>query len=207
MPSRPFIRVKICGITSRQDALLAVASGADALGFMLYSGSPRHVDLDTATALVEATPPMVSRVGVFVNADGSWIEEVLEHLPLSLLQFHGDEAEGDCSRWNRPYIKAVRVKDADSVLSAVERYQSAAGFLLDSHVDAVLGGSGEVFDWSLLPKIDKPVILAGGLRPDNVLSAIEQVRPFAVDVSSGVESAPGIKDPRLVREFMDRVKG
>lgn len=199
-------RTKICGITNRRDALLAITAGADALGFVFYPDSKRYISLDQAAVIAKAMPPMVSLVGVFANADEHLIAEALEQLPLSLLQFHGDETEGFCNQWSRPYIKAVRVKDVESVLAVRDEHQSAVGLLLDSHVSHVIGGSGETFDWSILPEVKKPVILSGGLNPDNVSGAIASVRPYAVDVSTGVESSPGIKDPELLQAFMDKVR-
>jgi phosphoribosylanthranilate isomerase len=201
------VRVKICGITRQQDLHAACNAGADALGFVFYEKSPRHVSIATATALVRELPPFVQSVGLFVNAEPAFIEAVLHAVPLDLLQFHGDESAADCMRYGRPYVKAVRVTSSTDLLKCAADFETARGLLLDAFVPGVPGGTGERFDWSLIPPdLPKPVILSGGLTPANVADAVAQVRPWAVDVSSGVEAAKGIKDPHHVAQFIAKAK-
>lgn len=201
------VRVKICGITREQDLHAACDAGADALGFVFYEKSPRNVPAMAAAALVRELPPFVQSVGLFVNADPAFIEAVLETVPLDLLQFHGDESPADCARYGRPYIKAVRVNRDTDLLKCAADFEDARGLLLDAYVPGVPGGTGERFDWSLIPeKMPKAVILSGGLTPDNVAEAVEQVRPWAVDVSSGVEMAKGIKDAHKIAQFIANAK-
>jgi phosphoribosylanthranilate isomerase len=201
------VRVKICGITRLQDLHAACEAGADALGFVFYEKSPRHVSMATATALVRELPPFVQSVGLFVNAEPDFVEAVLQAVPLDLLQFHGDETAADCMRYGRPYIKAVRVTPSTDLLKCAADFETARGLLLDAYVPGVPGGTGERFDWSLIPlDLPKPVILSGGLTPDNVAEAVQRVRPWAVDVSSGVEAAKGIKDPHHVAQFIAKAK-
>ena len=201
------VRVKICGITRLQDLHAACEAGADALGFVFYEKSPRHVSIATAAALVRELPPFVQSVGLFVNAEPAFIESVLHAVPLDLLQFHGDETSADCMRYGRPYIKAVRVTPSTDLLKCAADFETARGLLLDAYVPGVPGGTGERFDWSLIPPdLPKPVVLSGGLTPANVADAVAQVRPWAVDVSSGVEAAKGIKDPHHVAQFIAKAK-
>ncbi len=201
------VRVKICGITRMQDLHDACHAGADALGFVFYEPSPRHVSIAAAAALVRALPPFVQSVGLFVNADPAFVESVLRDVPLDLLQFHGDEAPADCARFNRPYIKAVRVNPQTDLLKYAADFDAACGLLLDACVPGHPGGTGERFDWSLIPQnLPKPVVLSGGLTPDNVAEAVQRVRPWAVDVSSGVEAAKGIKDPNKMAQLIARAK-
>lgn len=201
------VRSKICGITRIEDALSAVAAGADAIGLVFYAKSPRAVSIEQAAAIVRALPPFVSSVGLFVNASRSEVGAVLEAVPLDLLQFHGDETSEQCEGHGRPYIKALRVQAGMDLQAHCAVFAGAAGVLLDTFVAGVPGGTGEVFDWSLVPAgLSKPVILAGGLVPGNVAEAIAQVRPYAVDVSGGVEASKGIKDSQRVREFVTAVR-
>lgn len=201
------VRSKICGITRVEDALVAAAQGADALGLVFYAASPRAVDVEQARAILAALPPFVTSVGLFVDASRAEIEAVLEQVPLDLLQFHGDESPSDCEGFARPYIKALRVRAGVSIEEQCERYCGAAGILLDSYVPGVPGGTGESFDWSLIPSgLGKPVILAGGLDAGNVGEAIARVRPYAVDVSGGVERAKGVKDAQKVAAFLREVR-
>jgi phosphoribosylanthranilate isomerase len=201
------VRVKICGITRVQDLHAACEAGADALGFVFYEKSPRHLAIDAAAALVRELPPFVQSVGLFVNAEPAFIEAVLQAVPLDLLQFHGDEAAADCTRYGRPYIKAIRVTAGTDLLKCAADFETARGLLLDAYVPGVPGGTGESFDWKLIPPgLPKPVILSGGLTPANVADAVTQVRPWAVDVSSGVEAAKGIKDPHHVAQFIAKAK-
>ncbi|MBL8448116.1 MAG: phosphoribosylanthranilate isomerase [Zoogloeaceae bacterium] len=199
-------RIKICGLTREVDVADAVTAGADALGFVFYPPSPRFVDFEHAGRLMAQVPPFVTIVGLFVNADPAFVQGALAQLPIQLLQFHGDESEADCCRFGRPYIKAARVRPGLDLLNYAASFPSASGLLLDAFVEGY-GGAGRVFDWGLIPQgLSRPVILSGGLDVDNVESAVRQVRPWAVDVSSGVESAKGVKDAAKVRAFIAGVR-
>lgn len=201
------VRTKICGITRIEDALAAVEAGADAIGLVFYARSPRAVDVRQARAIVAELPPFVTSVGLFVDAPRCELAEILEAVPLDLLQFHGNESPADCEGHHRPWIKALRVRPGDDLERACQQYSSARGILLDTYVPGVPGGTGEAFDWSLVPpRLSKPIILAGGLSPDNVAQAIRQVRPYAVDVSGGVEQAKGIKDADRIHAFLSAVR-
>ena len=201
------VRSKICGITRIEDALAAVAAGADAIGFVFYEKSPRAVTAVQARAIIAALPPFVTTVGLFVNASACELNETLDAVPLDLLQFHGDETPSQCEGYHRPYIKALRVKAGDDIAGACNAYASASGILLDAYVEGVPGGTGQAFDWSLIPQgLSRPIILAGGLTVDNVVQAIDKVRPYAVDVSGGVEKSKGIKDHDKIRAFMHNVR-
>ncbi|MGE6790758.1 phosphoribosylanthranilate isomerase [Pseudomonas guineae] len=201
------VRSKICGITRIEDALAAVEAGADAIGLVFYAKSPRAVTVQQARAIISALPPFVTTVGLFVDASRCELGEILDAVPLDLLQFHGDESPAACDDYHRPYIKALRVKPGDDIAAQVALYKNASGVLLDTYVPGIPGGTGEAFDWSLVPEsLSKPVILAGGLTAENVAQAIELVRPYAVDVSGGVETAKGIKDAQKIRAFMQAVK-
>jgi len=202
------VRSKICGITRIEDALAAAEAGADAIGLVFYAKSPRAVTAEQARAIVRALPPFVTTVGLFVNASRCELNEILEVVPLDLLQFHGDETPADCEGYHRPYIKAVRVRPGEDLEAICKQYSGASGILLDTFVAGVPGGTGEAFDWSLVPaRLSKPIILAGGLSAANVAQAIAQVQPYAVDVSGGVEAAKGIKDAEKIEAFMQAVKG
>ena len=199
-------RVKICGITRPEHARAAAGAGADAIGLVFYEPSPRYVSRDRARAVCEALPPLVSVVGVFVNPEPREIEAAVEGLPVDLLQFHGEEPPELCAEAGRPYVKAVRVRGRDDIVEAGTRYTDARALLLDAHHDALWGGTGSRFDWNVVPDdVGRPIVLAGGLTPENVAGAIRAVRPFAVDVSGGVESAPGEKDARRMERFMKEV--
>ena len=205
-------RVKICGITRAEDASAASHSGADAIGLVFYEPSPRHVSLPRAKLLADALPPFVSLVGLFVDAEAAFVCEVLAKVPLDLLQFHGDETPEYCAQFNRPYIKAIRVKAGMDLLQCASDFRGAKGLLLDAHVQGIPGGTGTAFDWTLIPaRLPLPVILSGGLDAANVGAAIKQVKPYAVDVSSGVESGgaeagKGIKDAAKIAAFINEVK-
>ena len=202
------VRAKICGITSVRDAAVAAAAGCDAIGMNFYPGSPRYVQVPIARDIAASLPPFVTPVGIFVDAEPAWIEEVLDQAPLGLLQFHGDEPPAACERFGVPYMKTVSVREPFDVAALEQDYGSAGGFLLDTFDPAAKGGIGRPFDWSLWPaKSAKPLVLAGGLTPDNVFAAIRKLRPYGVDVSSGVEDGvQGVKSPAKVRAFMDEVR-
>ena len=196
-------RVKICGITRPEDAAKAAEFGVDAIGLVFYASSPRVVDVDTARAVVEALPPFVSAIGLFVNPKPQEVATILHRVPLDLLQFHGSELPEECGIYNKPYIKAIRMQPGIDLSAEVKRYPKARGILLDTYHPDMPGGTGEKFDWKLIPdSIDKPLILAGGLKPENVWQVISKVRPYAVDVSSGVEIEKGIKDAEKMAAFM-----
>jgi phosphoribosylanthranilate isomerase len=200
-------RVKICGITRSEDALTAVALGADAIGLVFYPPSPRTVTAARAAAIVAQLPPFVTVVGLFVNADRDEIGRVLSQTRLDLLQFHGDESQVACAGHGRPYIKAVRMRDGVDLYAMRKAYGDAAGLLLDTYQKGIPGGTGGSFDWERIPAgLAASIVLAGGLSPDNVEQAIDQVRPYGVDVSGGVEWARGIKDPEKIAAFMRGVK-
>ena len=199
--------VKVCGLTREEDALTAAALGAHALGFVFYPRSPRYVSPQQATSIARRLPPFVTVVGLFVNADAAEVNAVLRTIPLDLLQFHGDEAPDYCAQFGRPYIKALRVRPGADLLQYAYQFAGARGLLLDAFVEGIPGGTGSSFDWSLIPaSLPLPVVLSGGLNAANVGAAIRRVRPCAVDVSSGVEAAPGIKDVQKMREFFKGVR-
>lgn len=201
------MRVKICGITNCEDAIEAVAAGADALGLVFYRKSPRAVSVEQAAAIANAVSPFVTLVGLFVNAGAAEVEEVLAQVPLNLLQFHGDESAAYCEQFRRPYIKALRMKDGLDVPAAMAEHPRARGFLLDAYRPGVPGGTGESFDWQRVPQNSgQQIILAGGLHPGNVAEAIRVAGPQAVDVSGGVEAEPGRKDPQKVAAFIRAAK-
>jgi len=199
------VKIKICGLTRAEDVQAAVKAGADAIGFV-FTASPRRISIDKAVELSACVPGGVLRVGLFLNQDRSEIESVTGSVPLDILQFHGSETEQECSRFKLPWLKAVAMENAESLKQAEQDFPGAAGLLLDSHSKGKRGGSGRSFDWSLSRPVEKPVWLAGGLDAANVTRAIQTVRPYAVDVSSGVESAPGIKDPVRLRAFVRAVR-
>jgi phosphoribosylanthranilate isomerase len=200
------IRVKICGVTRPEDAVCAAMAGADAIGLNFYRPSPRAVDIETARAIGRALPPFVTRVGLFVDAERDEIETVLNSVAVDMIQFHGNESPADCELYDIPYIKVVRMSEGVDLHEQASQYSGAAALLVDTYVAGVAGGTGQTFDWDRIPaNLGKPVILAGGLNPDNVLLAVTRVKPYAVDVSGGVESSKGVKDSELVRSFIHRV--
>ena len=202
-------RVKICGITRKEDAQLAVDAGVDAIGLVFYEKSPRFVSNTQAAEISQIIPAFVSRVALFKDADEKLVSSVLADVEIDLIQFHGSETTEFCEQFKRPYIKALGIKgaeqDADFLISSVDRFKAAKAILLDGHAHGEAGGTGESFDWSSIAAVDKHIVLAGGLTPENVKQAIEIVHPYAVDVSSGVESVPGIKDKDKVAAFMKQV--
>lgn len=199
-------RIKICGITRAEDADAAVEAGADALGLVFYPPSPRAVNVGQAVDAVSNIPAFVSVTALFVNPTVEEVQRVLDSVRIDLIQFHGDEDDDFCRQFKRPYIKALRVRQASDVVASCLRFPGALAILLDSYKPGVPGGTGETFDWSLIPETPpKPIILAGGLEPENVASAITQIRPFAVDISGGVEASKGIKDHCKIEEFVNEV--
>ncbi|UAW99727.1 phosphoribosylanthranilate isomerase [Halopseudomonas nanhaiensis] len=201
------VRVKICGITRPEDALAAAGAGADAIGLVFYPGSPRHVSPDAAARIVKALPPFVTSVGLFVDAGEADVREVLRQVPLDLLQFHGDEPDEFCSRFGVPYMKALRVRPGDDLDALAAQWPGACAILLDAYKPGMPGGTGERFDWSMIPASRSwTLVLAGGLDASNVRQAIDLARPWAVDVSGGVEADKGIKDPEKINAFVQEVK-
>ncbi len=200
-------RVKICGITRVEDGLACAQLGADAIGLVFYAPSPRHVSVEQARVIMAALPPFITTVGLFVDADPTEVSAVLRQLPLDMLQFHGNESPNYCQGFNRPYLKAVRVKHGLDLVQYAAQYAHAKGLLLDAHVEGIAGGTGQAFDWNLIPaRLPMPVVLSGGLHPANVTEAIKRVQPAAVDVSSGVEATKGIKDAAKIAAFMQGVR-
>lgn len=195
-------RVKVCGITRLDDAIDALDSGVDALGFVFYAPSPRAISARDAQKIIENCPPFFTRIGLFVNTEAQEVQSVLNEVKLDVLQFHGDETNEFCSQFNLPFIKALRVRNTQELVAQDLCFPNALAFLLDTYNPEKMGGTGEVFDWSLIPKLSKPIILAGGLNAQNVASAIDSVKPYAVDVSGGVEQAKGIKDRQKMQQFM-----
>jgi len=199
-------RIKICGITREEDLHAAVAAGADALGFVFYPPSPRYLDIARAAELVNLVPPFVTRVGLFVNADPQVLADTLAAVPLDIVQYQGDETPEFCEGFGRPYVKVARMRPGIDLLEFARSYPSARGLLLDAFVEGY-GGAGQMFDWSMVPKgLPLPMVVAGGLTAANVGSAIRQLRPWGVDVSSGVEAAKGIKDAQKIHAFVAAVK-
>lgn len=199
-------RIKICGLTREADVDAAVAAGADAIGFVFYEKSPRHVTVQRAAELARRLPPFVMPVGLFVNASADQIGRALQALPNLLLQFHGDERPAACDWFGRPYLRAARMEPGFDLLDFAQQFSRAQAILLDAHVEGY-GGGGKVFDWSLIPgNVPSPVVLSGGLHAGNVAEGMLRVRPWAVDVSSGVEEAKGLKDAALIRQFCQAVR-
>ena len=219
LDEQPRTRVKMCGITRRYDAEAAIDAGADALGFVFYPPSPRSLSIEQAASICDNLPPFVSAVGLFVNASADEVNKVIDSVGLTLLQFHGDESAAFCEQFSLPYIKAVRMAVSDDqstqgeanttadLLAQMASHSQALGFLLDAFQQGVPGGTGHTFDWTHVPsQSTQRLILAGGLGAHNVATAIDKVKPFAVDVSSGIESAPGIKDAEKIIHFMREVR-
>jgi phosphoribosylanthranilate isomerase len=200
-------RIKFCGMTRLEDVEQAVELGVDALGFVFVPGTPRAVDARRAARLVAAVPPFIATVGLFLDAEPAAIDAVLAEVPLDLIQFHGSELPEACARHGRPWIKALAMGGPVDLDFQISRYAASRGLLLDAHRAGERGGRGEVFDWSLIPRgIAHRIVLAGGLGPHNVADAVRAVRPWAVDVSSGIESVPGIKDPARMEAFVREVE-
>jgi phosphoribosylanthranilate isomerase len=201
-------RVKICGITSVADALIAVDAGADAIGLVFYPPSPRYVSIDIARKIALAVGPFVTVVGLFVNEDESSVKHITRSVGLHVLQFHGDESPAFCDKFHRPYMKAIRMKPGLDVTEVISVYPNASGILLDAYRKGVPGGTGETFDWDRIPAQQDlpPIILAGGLTSENITIAVNTTLPYGVDVSGGVEMSPGQKDPKKVVDFIKHAK-
>jgi len=204
---QPRTRVKFCGITRFEDAQLAVELGVDALGFVFYEKSPRYVAAEDAAAIIRQLPPLICKVGLFVDADPGDIAKLLADVPIDVVQFHGEESAAECDLAGRPYVKAVRMSAGVDLAVEAARFPGAAALLVDAYDTDIVGGTGNAFEWTRVPAmISKPIILAGGLNAANVARAISTVRPYAVDVSTGIERDKGIKDPVKMSEFMKEVK-
>jgi phosphoribosylanthranilate isomerase len=200
-------RVKICGIRETAHARVAAEAGADAIGFVFYGPSPRFVQADEAAPIAKSLPPYMSAVGLFVDASEAEVRAVLDRVPLDLLQFQGEESPEFCARFGKPFVRAVRMVEGTDLLEYAHRFSGAKALLVDAHAPGLPGGTGRTFDWSVIPPgLPIPLILSGGLDADNVGRAVREVRPWAVDVSSGVESARGVKDPRRIVEFIRSVR-
>jgi len=200
-------RVKICGITCSEDAIAAAALGVDAIGLVFYAKSPRNIELEQAQLICNALPGFVTVVALFLNPQSEWVKQVISQVNIDCLQFHGTESVEFCMSFDKPYIKALGVAGVENIEQQVGPYSSARSILLDSHGAGKAGGTGEKFDWDAIPiELRQKIILAGGLNPDNIANAIKQVRPYAVDLSSGVEKTPGKKDNELMTRLMDEVK-
>ena len=200
-------RVKICGITRVEDARAAAARGADAIGLVFYQPSPRYLTLERARSIAMQTPPFVATVAVFVNPSREEVEDVIRECGVTLLQFHGEESAEFCAGFSRPYIKAARIRTGLDLIKYLTPYASARAWMLDAFHDDLWGGTGGAFDWSLVPEgMARPIVLSGGLTADNVAAAIRRVRPYAVDISSGVETSKGVKDAAKIAAFIGAVK-
>ena len=199
-------RIKFCGITRLSDALEAAHLGVDALGFVFYPDSPRYIEPSKAAEIIEQLPAFVSCVGLFVNSPQKTVEQVIQLSKIDTLQFHGDEKPEYCTAYDLPYLKAIRMKPETDLLKLANTYQSASALLLDSYTKGIPGGTGNTFDWAVIPaSVSKPIILAGGLSSDNVASAIKQINPYAVDTSGGIEQAKGVKDAAKMAAFVNEV--
>jgi phosphoribosylanthranilate isomerase len=200
------VRLKICGITRVQDALAASDLGVDALGLVFHPESPRHISIEQAQAIISTLPPFISKVALFCNASKEIIEQVLTQLNIDCLQFHGDESEEFCLQFKRSYIKAIRVKTNADLTTQLNCYPSASAILLDSFNSSSYGGTGKRFDWQLIPQVaQQKLIIAGGINPHNIVSLLERVQPYAVDVSSGVELQAGIKDTKKISQLIQKI--
>ena len=202
-----YARIKICGITSVEDAIFVAQSGADAIGLVFYAPSPRAISIDQARSIVQAVPPFVTTVALFVDAEATRINQVVEQVGVDHLQFHGKESPAFCDQFSRPWMKAIRMRSEVDLLAEADRYAAASALLVDGYQPGVPGGTGEVFDWQRIPPtLERPLVLAGGLNSENVAEAIRQTRPWAVDVSGGVERAKGGKSRDKVARFIEQVR-
>jgi len=200
-------RIKICGIREPEHGRIAAEAGADAIGLVFHPASPRHLTVERAREIVEALPPFVLSVALFVDADPAEIRRVLDAVRIDFIQFHGDETPESCEQFRRPYLRAVRMAEGTDLLEWTRRFPGARALLLDAHVPGQPGGTGRTFDWAAIPRgLPVPIVLSGGLDPGNVARAVREVKPWAVDVSSGVESSRGVKDPARIVEFIRSVR-
>lgn len=199
-------RVKICGFTRSQDALIAAKLGVDAIGLVFYPPSPRYIEINIAQEIIQILPPFITVVALFYDPQADLVEKIINNVSVDSLQFHGDECESFCKGFGLPYFKTITMRPGINLTAYAETYPSAQGFLLDTYVPKQAGGTGQAFDWTSIPKdFPYPLILAGGLKPENVQEAILQVKPYAVDVSSGVEAAKGIKDAKKMELFLKNI--
>ena len=201
------MKIKICGLTDPENSKQIASLDIHAIGLVFFNESPRAVSIEQANEIIQELPPFINKVGLFVNASSNFVDQVLNSVNIDTIQFHGDESSSDCSQFQMPFIKAIRMREGTNLLSQAEEFFSAAGLLLDSFEKDSYGGTGKSFDWNLLrDNIDLPIILAGGLNKDNVKSAIEKTQPYAIDISSGVEIEKGIKDIEKTKEIIEIVK-
>ena len=197
------MKIKICGLTDPENSKQIASLDIHAIGLVFFNESPRAVSIEQANEIIQELPPFINKVGLFVNASSNFVDQVLNSVNIDTIQFHGDESSSDCSQFQMPFIKAIRMREGTNLLKQAEEFSSAAGLLLDSFEEDSYGGTGKSFDWNLIrDNIDLPIILAGGLNKDNVMSAIEKTQPYAIDISSGVEVDKGIKDIEKIKEII-----
>lgn len=201
------MKIKICGLTDPENSKQIASLDIHAIGLVFFNESPRAVSIEQANEIIQEIPPFINKVGLFVNANSNFVDQVLNSVNIDTIQFHGDESSSDCSQFQMPFIKAIRMREGTNLLKQAEEFSSAAGLLLDSFEEDSYGGTGKSFDWNLIKNnLDLPIILAGGLNKDNVMSAIEKTQPYAIDISSGVEVDKGIKDIEKTKEIIEIVK-
>ena len=201
------MKIKICGLTDPENSKQIASLDIHAIGLVFFKESPRAVSIEQANEIIQELPPFINKVGLFVNASSNFVDQVLNSVNIDTIQFHGDESSSDCSQFQMPFIKAIRMREGINLLSQAEEFSSASGLLLDSFEEDSYGGTGKSFDWNLIKNnLDLPIILAGGLNKDNIMSAIEKTQPYAIDISSGVEVDKGIKDIEKTKEIIEIVK-
>ena len=201
------MKIKICGLTDPENSKQIASLDIHAIGLVFFTESPRAVSIEQANEIIQELPPFINKVGLFVNANSNFVDQVLNSVNIDTIQFHGDESSSDCSQFQMPFIKAIRMREGINLLSQAEEFSSASGLLLDSFEEDSYGGTGKSFDWNLIKNnLDLPIILAGGLNKDNIMSAIEKTQPYAIDISSGVEVDKGIKDIEKTKEIIEIVK-
>ena len=201
------MKIKICGLTDPENSKQIASLDIHAIGLVFFNESPRAVSIEQANEIIQELPPFINKVGLFVNASSNFVDQVLNSVNIDTIQFHGDESSSDCSQFQMPFIKAIRMREGTNLLKQAEEFSSAAGLLLDSFEEDSYGGTGKSFDWNLIKNnLDLPIILAGGLNKDNIMSAIEKTQPYAIDISSGVETEKGIKDIEKTKEIIEIVK-
>jgi len=201
------MKIKICGLTDPENSKQIASLDIHAIGLVFFNESPRAVSIEQANEIIQELPPFINKVGLFVNANSNFVDQVLNSVNIDTIQFHGDESSSDCSQFQMPFIKAIRMREGINLLSQAEEFSSASGLLLDSFEEDSYGGTGKSFDWNLIKNnLDLPIILAGGLNKDNIMSAIEKTQPYAIDISSGVEVDKGIKDIGKTKEIIEIVK-